>query len=101
VSRNSSDTTAREHLWIALQQLVDEGPLRKRLTFTIIPLLRVAGVGTSEPIKSRAKALREELMKTDAMIGEHYLPRKHISANRAKQIANEILELYTNAMDGL
>ena len=101
MSRNTSDTTAREHLWLALQQLVGEGALRKRLTHTINPLLRVAGAETSEPIKSQAKALSEELMRTEVMINDYYPPRRHISAKRAKQIANEILDLYTNAMGGL
>jgi hypothetical protein len=52
VSRDPSETTAREHLWVALQSVVDEGPLRKRLPLAINPLLRVANAsGTSEAIK--------------------------------------------------
>jgi hypothetical protein len=35
------------------------------------------------------------------MIGEHYLPRSHLSPKRAKQMAQEILDLYIDASGGL
>jgi hypothetical protein len=102
MDRNLSGSYARQKLWEALRCLVDEGPLRARLTHTIVPLYQLTAIGSlTDPLASKVKSICSELDKTPAMIGEHYLPRSHLSPKRAKQMAQEILDLYIDASGGL
>jgi len=102
MDRNLSGSYARQKLWEALRCLVDEGPLRARLTYTIVPLLQLTAIGDlKDPLASKIKSICDELDKSPSMIGEHYLPRSHISPKRARKIAEEILHLYVEASGGL
>lgn len=102
MDRNIGGSYPRQKLREALCCLVVEGPLRARLTRTILPLLQLIASGSlTDPIASKIRSISDELTKRPAMLGDHYLPRSHLSPKRAKQMAQEILDLYTEVNGGL
>ena len=89
---------AEQKLGEALHSLVGEGPLRRRLTFATMPLIILCGAGRRDhPIVMRLAPIVEELTKQPLRIKDHIIPRDHLSAKRAKQIASELLSLFVEA----
>jgi hypothetical protein len=102
MDRRLEDSYMRQKLWEALQPLIGEGPLRARLSHIVVPLTQLLAAGNAAGRhKEKIKALRDELEKTPTTVGDHILPRSHLSPKRAKQIASEILALFVDAEGGL
>ena len=102
--KSDGNSYARQRLWQALECLVDEGPLRLRLTHAAHHLLLLRKNWTvpraSSSITERISSIADELTKEPLQIQDHLLPRSHISPKRAKILAKEILALYTKAYGG-
>jgi hypothetical protein len=97
---------ARQKLCEALGHLVGEGPLRLRLTYVVHPISQLIASGSvsDDALLAKLVAIRDELTKTKIAIDagyDHYLPRSHLTPRRAKEIAREILDLYTRAQGGI
>lgn len=99
----ASDGYARQKLLEALNCLVDEGPLRRRLTHTIPPLSQLIHSGSvTDDLLATIEDIMEELKgSTPTAIGDYYRPRSHLSPRRAREIAREILKLYTDVHGGI
>src|SRR5271154_6307801 len=54
----------------------------------------------SSSIAERVSSIADELTKEPLQIEGHWLPRRHISPKRARILAKEILDLYTEAYGG-
>jgi hypothetical protein len=95
---------AVQKLGQALDCLVNEGPLRLRLTHAAYHLLGLRTAWSvpkeSSAIAERVGSIADELTKEPLCLGDHLLPRSHISPKRAKFLAKEILALYTEACGG-
>jgi hypothetical protein len=95
---------AVQRLGEALDCLVDEGPLRLRLTCAAYHLLLLRTIWSvpkeSAAIAERVGSIADELTKEPLRIGDHLLPRSHIRPKRARFLAKEILALYTEACGG-
>jgi hypothetical protein len=95
---------ARQRLGSALACLIDEGPLRLRLTHAVRHLLFLRMNWTvpeaSSAIAERVSAIADELTREPLHINDHLLPCRHISPKRAKVLAKEILDLYAEAYAG-
>jgi hypothetical protein len=95
---------ARQRLGLAVACLIDEGPLRLRLTHAAHHLLFLRLNWTvpeaSRAIAERVSSIADELAREPLGIADHPLPRRHISPKRAKFLAAEILKLYTEAYGG-
>ena len=74
-----------------------------RLTHVIAPISQlIAGGSVSDPdLFTTLVRLRDELTKSTIDIVGYYQPRSHLTPRRAKEIANEILDLYTKVQGGL
>jgi hypothetical protein len=101
---SDGNSYAREKLGMALECLVNEGPLRRRLTHAAhhLALLRtnLDASRRASSIAERVSSIVDELTKEPLGIEDHLLPRSHISPGRAKILAKEILNLYTEAYGG-
>ncbi len=98
----SDNSYAKQRLNQALESLVEEGPLRRRLTYATVHLLILRSVYQSrDTIRNRIESLVEELTKEPLRTTYGYGPPTHISPKRAKAIAQEILSLYTEVQGGL
>ena len=99
IERNSY---AAQKLGQALDSLVGEGPLRRRLTYAAHPLITLRSVptGGSAAIAERVSLIVDELTKEPLDIKGYPVARSTISPKRAKLMAKEILALYTEALGG-
>jgi hypothetical protein len=94
---------ARQKLSEALHWLVDEGPLRRRLTNVITPISQLITSGSvSDPeLLAALVRLKDELTQSPLEVAGYPRPRSHLTTRRAKEIAGEILDLYTKVQGGL
>jgi hypothetical protein len=96
---------ARQRLGQAVECLVDEGPLRIRLTHAAYHLLLLRAIWTvpeaSASIAERVSFIVDELAREPLAIKDHRLPRSHVSPKRARALAKEILNLYTEVYGGV
>lgn len=94
---------ARQRLGEAVECLVvSEDPLRVRLTRAAyhLRLLRtIWAAHKRSSIAERVNSIADELTKEPLYIEDHLMPRK-VSPKRAKALAKEILDLYTEAYGG-
>jgi hypothetical protein len=101
---SDGNSYARQRLGEPLQCLLEEGPLRLRLTRAAHHLSLLRTVWTvpkaSSSIAERVSSIADGLTKEPLQIEDHRLPRWHISPKRAKTLAKEILDLYTEAYGG-
>jgi hypothetical protein len=95
-----SNDYAKQKYYEALHSLIGSGPLELRLTYAAIPLVILQARDLPEDTQDDHEALRSALTQEPLSTETGYTPRS-VSPEKARELANEVLSIYTRLMGGL